>query len=607
MIKITTIDSQEDFVAEMSNIQGIVVDDINSQLGNMLASKVFVASPRQCRFLQYIVDQTITGNIDHLKGYTIGIDVFDREPSFDPGIDSIVRVEAGRLRSKLREYYLTEGINDAIVIELPKGNYTPVFRQRNFAEIDPGDIKVKNHFPKNSIAVLPLRSLSDDVEQEYFSEGMTDAILTALASKKSLKVISLTSVMRFKNTDKPLKQIAEELNVSHILEGTVLKDGNTVRITAQLIESTTDFHIWGESFERKLKGVLNLQQEIADLIAGHLTHEIDHEDISEFRDKLIDPEAYEAYLLGCRARAKFTKEAFYEAARHFNQAIDLEPEYAAAYSGMASCYCGLGSHGFELEEPKKSLPNGLDFAERAIKLDDSLADPYTYKGIIKLKYEWDWTGAEACFEKALSISPNNAQAHMQYSMYFESLANFDRAIHEAEQAYHVDPLSKETNMNLAWQYYQADKLSEARAQLDHLLKIEPDFWGAYWDMAHIHLMEEEYDQAISAFRKSDAAKNGYYMPLQGLGYAYAKSGRQTEALAVIKKLNDFQYENYVSPYCYASIYMGLNDIEQVFDFLEQACQLRTRSLAWLNVAKEYFPVREDQRFKNLVNRIGIPA
>ena len=204
---------------------------------------------------------------------------------------------------------------------------------------------------------------------------------------------------------------------------------------------------------------------------------------------------------------------------------------------------------------------------------------------MKLKYDWDWSGAEACFKKALSISPNDARAHLQYSMYFESLGKVDQAIYEAQQAHAIDPLSKEANMNLAWQLYKGDMLSEARERLDRLLDIEPDFWGAYWDLAHVHLAAEDYDKAIEAFKKSDKAKGGAFMPLQGIGYAYAKSNKKSEALKVIKKLDQIQSENYVSPYYYATIYLGLNEIDRVFEYLEKAFEVRSRSLAWINVAK----------------------
>ena len=580
---------------------------ITEQLNRILCSPLFAQSQRQCRFLRYIVNESLAGNANRLKGYTIGVEVFDRDVSFDPNIDSIVRVEAGRLRSKLREYYHTVGIHDAVYIELPKGVYTPVFNKNRHVNFDEPGNNTSGEDIGNSVAVLPLRLLSGEPGLEYFSEGMTDAIITALAKRKSLKVISLTSVLQFKQTQKPLKQIAKELKVTHVVEGSVLKDGNTVRITAQLIDSRTDFHMWCESFERKMNNVLLLQKEVADTISTCLTDEmITGQKESSLYNK-INPKAYEALLLGQRTRAQFTRDAFYKATEYFRRAIELEPTYSAAYAGMASCYCGLGSHGFELECPDKIIPQGLEYAERAIELDNSLVDAHTYKGIMKLKYDWDWEGAEKCFKTALAISPSNSRAHLQFSMYYESLGQFDHALNEAQQALWLDPLSKEMGLNLAWQYYQADRFDEAKEQIDNLLKIEPGFWGAYWDLAHIYLVEKKYDMAIQAFEQSDTAGGGYFMPLQGVGYAYAVSGNKKKALQVIQKLDEIQKDNYVSPYYYATIYMGIGDMENTFAYLDQAFKFRSRSMVWLKVAKEYIPLRDDSRFKQIVKKIGIPG
>jgi adenylate cyclase len=244
----------------MTNQNNFPPADVKNQLDKILASSLFIQSLRQCRFLQYVVEETLSGNTDRLKGYSIAVEVFDRDETFDPAIDSIVRVEAGRLRSKLREYYQTEGIDDAIRIELPKGKYSPVFNCLDNNRVANDSSNIDRSALALSIAVLPLRALSNDIEQHYFSDGMTDAIINSLAKKAQIKVISLTSVMRFKNTDKSLKMIAEELNVSHVLEGTVLYEGDSIRVTAQLIEASTDTHLWAESYEREFTSIFALQR-----------------------------------------------------------------------------------------------------------------------------------------------------------------------------------------------------------------------------------------------------------------------------------------------------------------------------------------------------------
>ncbi len=600
-------------MSELSEMQGVSPQELRSQVGKILASPFFSQSERLSRFLDYVVDQTINGQSDRLKGYTIGIEVFDRDKSFDPSIDAIVRVEAGRLRSKLLEYYQTDGINDPVLIELPKGKYSPQFKKPRISPQEnktqdamPSDIYIGREYPKNSIAVLPFRFLSAVEHGDYFSDGMTDAIISSLAKEKSLKVISLTSVLRFKNTKIPIRQIANDLKVSHILEGTILMDDGNIRITTQLIDPRTDYHLWSESFQRKTQDIFEIQREISDEVKSKLVEKILHEkDVSEKHS--IDPKAYEAYLLGKKTRKKFTKIAFYQAADYFKEAISIEPDYVAAYTGLASCYCGLGSHGFELECPSVIIPQGLEYAHQALKLDNSFVDAITYLGIMKLKYEWDWPGAEACFKKALSISPNDSRAHLQYSMYFESLGAYSEAINEAQQAYLVDPISKEVNMNLAWQYYQAGMLPESEECLNHLLEIEPGFWGAYWDLGHIYMSRGKYDEAINAFQKAYEAGGGFFLPLKGLGYAYAKCGKVKEAKNVIKKLDELKKTGYVSPFIFATIYLGLDDLDKMFEYLEKAYQDRSRLLTWLKVAKEFKQLHGDPRFQDLVKRVGIPA
>lgn len=598
---------------ELSDLQGVSAQELRSQVGKILSSPFFSQSARLSRFLDYVVDKTINGQSDRLKGYTIGVEVFDRDKSFDPSIDAIVRVEAGRLRSKLLEYYQTDGLNDPVLIELPKGNYSPLFKKSRTISQEmkrqdtmPADVYIGREYPANSIAVLPFRYLSAAGNNDYLSDGMTDAIICSLAKEKSLRVISLTSVMRFKNTNIPIRQIAEELKVSHILEGSVVRDDDNIRITTQLIDARTDYHIWGESFERKTQSILEIQREISDDVRSKLVQKIlDEKDVSG--KESIDAKAYEAYLLGRKIRAKFTKKDFYQAADYFKEAISIEPDYAAAYTGLASCYCGLGSHGFELECPNEIIPQGLEYAHKALELDRSFVDAHTYLGIMKLKYEWDWPGADACFKKALSISPNDSRAHLQYSMYFESLGEYSEAINEAQQAYLVDPISKEVNMNLAWQYYQAGMLPESEQCLNHLLEIEPGFWGAYWDLGHIFMARGKHDEAIAAFQKAYEAGGGFFIPLKGLGYAYAMSGQTTKAKDMIRQLKEIQKNNYVSPFYFATIYMGLNDTDKTFEYLEKAYQDRSRLLAWLKVAKEFKPLHADPRFQDLVKRVGIPG
>lgn len=580
-------------------------ETIRAQVERITASEVFRRAERQCRFLRYIVDQRLAGTSDRLKGYTIGLDVFDRDASFDPNLDSIVRVEAGRLRSKLRDYYQDAGREDRVLIDLPRGAYAPFISLRE-ERVLPLEERAARPALRGSVAVLPFRNLSNDAEQEFFCDGLTDTVITALARQRQLKVISLTSVMRYKMTQRSIPDIGEELNVTHVVEGTIVRDGGRVRVSAQLIEAATDHHVWAEAFERDISGVIRVQREVADMIAAQLLREL-LPDGSPVTHERVKPDAVEVYLLGRGYRRRLTREGIEKAAQCFKQAIALDMNFAAAYGATASCYCVLGSFGFELEAPEKLIPVGLEYSRRAMELDPGQVEPMVYTGIMTLKFEWNWQEARRLFEAALALNPNDSLAHLQYCLYFESLGQFDQAIVEAERGRQIAPLSAEANIYLAWQLHQAGRGEEALSRLLWTLDLSPGLWAVHWAMGQVHLAAGRNAAAIAAFQDAVQTGGGYVMPLQGLGYAHAVTGDHGAARDVLARLRDMGSRAYVSPCCRAAIHAGLGEADACFALLEEAFRLRSRSMAWLNVSREYASLRADPRFADIVRRIGIPV
>jgi TolB-like protein/Flp pilus assembly protein TadD len=580
-------------------------DIVRGQVERIIASEIFRRAERQSRFLRYVVEQALAGKTDRLKGYTIGLDVFDRAPDFDPNLDAIVRVEAGRLRAKLREYYRQFGA-DPVLIDLPRGTYAPVISHAGRGGMPSMDDEPPRAAVRGSVAVLPFRNLSGDAAQDYFSDGLTDAVITALARNPRLKVISLTSVMRFRNTQRPIPEIAEELAVTHVLEGTVLRDRDQVRVSAQLIEAATDHHVWADNFERDIPGVIRVQKELADIISTRLVRELSPNRAAP-ETAGVNAAAWDMYLLGRGYRRRLTREGLEKASECFRKAIDLDMKFAAAYAGAASCYCALGSYGFELEEPERLIPTGLEYSRRAMEIDPAQVESIVFTAIMTLKYEWDWPEAERLFRMALAASPNDARSHLQFSLYYESIGDHANAMAEAEQARQIDPLSTEANQNLAWQLHQAGREEEAQARLNWTLDLNPGFWASHWALGHVHLARGQRADAIAEFQKAVDTMGGYATPLEGLGYGKAVTGDRAGALAVIAKLEELSRKGYVSPCRFASIYAGLNDADRCFERLEQAYRLRSRSLAWLNVSREYTGLRSDPRFTDLIRRIGIPA
>ena len=630
-------------------------DDVMAQLSRILASAEFAQSDRLKKFLRFVVEETLGGRAAALKEYAIAIDVFERDETFDPQTSSIVRVEASRLRTKLEKYYATEGQADPVRVRLPPGRYVPAFdavvpdskpaaktpvaatpgwprglgAKRGLALLGlmilgvgaaavllsdwplvpigskPG-LEADRQAETYSVAVLPLRNLSPDAADEYFSDGITDALITGLAKGGRVRVISMTSAMAYKDVDRRIPDIARELGVSHVVEGAVQRLGDKVRITAQLIEAKTDRHLWAESYEGDVANALALQDDVARRVEASLAENLDAVPaVSPQRKAAVDPEAQEAYLRGRYFRNQMTEGGFRKAIGYFKQAITKAPEYAEAYSGMAACYCLLGGHGFELVEPRQGMPAAKQAVMEALRLDSTLAEPHAFLGIIRLKYEWDWSGAEEAFLRALEINPSYAQGHIFYSFFLEAMGRQEEAIREAEAAKLNDPLSLPANVNLAWQYLRAGRLEQAFGQLEKTGELQTDFWGVHWGLGHYYRQLGKNDEAITAFEKAVEVGGGYTLPMTDLGYTYAIAGRSAAAREMLGQLETMAEQSYVSPYNMAIIHVGLGEVDEAFAWLEKAFEARSRSLAWLRVTTELDGLRSDPRFDSLLRRVGL--
>ncbi len=585
------------------------VDQISKQLQQILASDVFNRSERHSRFLEYIVTHALEGRTSRLKGYTIGLDVFDRDQEFDPNVDSIVRVEAGRLRTKLHEYYRNVGRDDALVIDLPKGAYVPVFYRNKSPEPPVKTEKtidkwIATRKPVAALAVLPLTNHSGDSEPDYFSDGFTEAIIIELAKIPVLRVISMTSMMCYKGTGKPVKQIAKELDVTHVLSGSITREGNHLRVSVHLIQGSSDFHVWAENYERELQDLIQIQQELAQAIAGQLSIELKPDPDTQ---GTLNSSALEAYLLGRRYRNELTVDGYHKAREYFSKAIQLDPNYSQAYTGMASCLCALGSHGFEVDDPRELIPEGLSNAQAALLLDEHQHEAHAFMGIMLLKYSWDWTGAEYSFRRALELNPSDVRATMQYSMYFETLAEFDKAIELAQAAQAVDPMSKAVQLNIAWQYFQAGDFVQSEKLFLDLIQSHPQFWGGHWGLGQVYRETHRPEDAVRSLQRGVLLSGGYPLTYQTLGHFYGKTGQQDKAMKVIEELERKAVNMYVSPFSFATIYAGMGAVDACFDWLEKAYDLRSRSMAWLYVTREYTDLRQDPRYIDLIKRIGVPA
>jgi len=613
-------------------------EQVRAQCDRILASKGFSGSKRQSAFLKYVINSALEGKLDRLKEFTIGIEVFDKDETFDPNIDSIVRVEASRLRSKLSEYYVGEGQGDSIRISVPKGHYVPVFNVEDIPKVErsqryrwqlwaglvffstliissliffsyripflePNPAKNTSQLAnKPSIAVLPLRDWSR-LPEEYFSQAMTDAMISSLAEIGVLHVTSLTSVMKYKNTEVSIPEIGRELGVEYIVEGSVYRDGENVRITAQLIDTKTDKHVWSRAFERPMSDLLSVQSEVAAAIGAQISDEMSP--ASNSNPKRLNPAAYEAYMKGSFFYNQFTAEGFRRSISFFQDAINIEPNYAKAYAGLASCHCLLAGHGLELVSPVIAIPEARSLANKALSLNSEMSEPIAFLGIINFKYEWDYKGAEKMLNRAIKLNSSLFHAHIWYSQILEAMNRHDEAISRARFAKQLNPLSLAASLNLGWQLFQAEKYTEATAEIDKLIEFDPQFWGGHWAKGHIHNQHGSYKNAINAFRLAVEAGGGHSLPMSALGYTYAIAGMQDQAHQILTEMEALSKDVYVSPFHMATVYAGLNQADLMFEWLERAYQVRARSLAWLQVTREMKPFYDDNRFQNLLKRIGI--
>jgi serine/threonine-protein kinase len=456
-----------------------------------------------------------------------------------------------------------------------------------------------------SIAVLPLENLSRDPEQEYFADGMTDALIGDLAKIGALRVISRTSVMRFKGVRKPLPEIARELNVDAVVEGSVQRSGDRVRITSQLIRGATDEHIWSQSYERDLRDVLALQAEVARAIAGEIKVALTPQERTRLAAAPpVDPRVHEVYLRGRFHWSKRSEPNLRKAIDYFQEAIRLDPGYAPAHSGLADAYIALVFPVGALS-PNEGFPKARAEARRALEIDEGLPEGHASSAALKMMYEWDWAGSENEFRRSLELDPNYSHAHHYYSHLLLATGRTAESEAESRKALDVDPLSSNLNNHLGWHYLYARQTDEAIDQLRKTIELDPQYFMAHVFLSRAYEMQKDYDEAIAESRKAGETSPQNSLVLAPMAAALAHSGRRAEALAVLKQLDEISRRRYVSAYEVAIVHVALGDKNRAFDWLERAYTQRADDLIYLNVEPRLDTLRSDPRFSDLVRRVGL--
>lgn len=453
----------------------------------------------------------------------------------------------------------------------------------------------------NSVAVLPLRNISGNPEDEFFADGMTDQLITDLARIGSLRVISRMSTMKYKGRAKSLPEIARELNVDAVIEGSVFRSEDRIRITIQLIDAATDQHLWAESYEHDSRNIIALQGSLALSIAKQVKAQVAGDrQLMIATARPVDSQAYEVYLKGRFFWNQRSFEGLRKSIEYFEQAIAKEPAFALAYAGLASAHTAIGFN--SRVAPHDSYLKAKEAALKAIELDPSLAEAYAVLGAIKHKYELDWAGAETSFQKAIQLNPGYATAYQWYAIFLMSMARFDEALSHLGKAKELDPLSLIIRVDLGWIMYTAGRYDEAITQLRQTFEMDPRFPGSYF-LVLAYAKTGRYDEAIDELNRVIGLKGESATYLSLLGYIQALRGKRKEALKIVGELNRRWKGDSSLPYQFALIYAALGDKEEAIKWLEQIHQERSSWQPFLEVEPELESLRQEPGFQDLLRRI----
>ena len=458
-----------------------------------------------------------------------------------------------------------------------------------------------------AVAVLPLENLSRDPEQEYFADGMTDALITTLAQIRALRVISRTSVMRYKGAKKALPEIARELNVSCVIEGSVVRSGDRVRIGAQLIDAATDTHLWARNYEADVRDVLALQSEVARSIAQEVQIQLTPQEQARLAGgRRVDPEAYEAFLKGRHHWYRRTPGSLERALEHLQRAIAADPTYTLAHAGLADAYITLGWDLYGLRAPSEMYPRAKEAARRALQLDPNCAEAHAALAWAATGYDWDWSAAEAAFRRAIELKPQYGALHIWYSHLLMALGRPNGSFEESLRALECDPLGLLLNMHMGWHYLYLRKYQQAIDQLMKALDLDPGFIVTRMFLGEAYEQVGMFADAIAQFQKAVDLSDRRPINLAGLGHAYAVSGNRKEARDVLEELKQRSRNEFVSARAVAEVYLALGDHDEAFAWLHAAFEQRNGWLVHMKVNQRYDVVRADPRYDALVRRLNLP-
>jgi TolB-like protein/Tfp pilus assembly protein PilF len=473
--------------------------------------------------------------------------------------------------------------------------FTALYSSRQASETPPGNPPAVSV----SLAVLPFENLSRNPEEDYLADGITETLITNLSKIPSLRVISRTSVMRYRNGGKTVREIAEELNVTRVVEGSVMPAGGQIRVTAQLIDASNEDHLWAESYQRDLADVLSLQQDVASAIAEAVQVQLaSRQSLPRGQTAPVNPAAYAAWIRGRILAYQWTPEGVSGAIASFERAIELDADYAPAYAGLAMAY-GFQSL-LDQAPPGESWPRAREAARKALDLDPTLADAHTVLGFMQSSYDWDWSGAEGLYQRALNLNPGLVDAHLGYAM--TSLApvgRLDEALAHMQQAIELDPLSPAANMALGHLYLFRREEEQAIRQYHNTIDLDSTFPEARINLAFLYLLRSETAKAAAIFPEALDSRPDLEV------VSHLLAGRREDALNSLDRLEQLSRVLYVSAVDLAVLNLIVGRNQQALDWLEQGFQDRATDMMFLKVSPVYDSIRAEPRFQELLAKIGL--
>ncbi len=563
---------------------------VRSQLHRIVNSKAFRQGDRLQRFLSFVVEEALAGREDQLKEYPIGIDVFGKDDQFDPRMDPIVRVQARRLRMRLQTYYRLEGQLDSLVIEMPKGGYSPTFRKIDQTPVR--RVQAPALISRNTVSVRHFEDCSADGSAKFLTHGLSSEIIHKLSRLDGLVVIDGTS---------PLSADLQQAAV--LIGGTIRKSQNVFRINMQMTDALRGNVLWSEFIDRRTDDVLALQEEVAQMVAQAVLPELG--EMYGTRARIGNLAANNMYLQGLYQLSQRTENGLRKAMEYFQKAVEEDPGLAKAYAGMSSAQLLMANYG--VSAPTEVWTKTASNASHAVLLDDESSEAHTALAHVKAVQDWDWAGSEREFRQAIRLDPRNSMAHHWYAIScLVTLGRLDEALQEITIAQSLDPVSSIISRDMAQIFHFRREYDRALEQCDYTIEQNPQFSAAYWTLGLVQEQRGEPEEAIAAFQRAIELSPPSPRILGALARTYAIMGQKQESLRLLKELNELSKRRYISPFELALTYFSLGRLNEGFERLELAFQHRCFELITLRFDPRFDTVRSDPRFAALLSQLGLP-